>query len=172
MTPAASALERLYRDHGHSVLRRARGLLGSDSEGEEMLHEVFLKLLEDPAQLAHLQNPLAWLYSVTTNACFNRIRNRKTRQKILSAQRPAEELHDAGLERRLTLDGLLSALPDEAAAALVYYHMDQMTHAEIAEMLGCSRRHVGNLLERATAQLAHSEHSHLPSDDPSRERRS
>jgi MarR-like DNA-binding transcriptional regulator SgrR of sgrS sRNA len=28
-----------------------------------------------------------------------------------------------------------------------------MTHAEIAGVLGCSRRHVGNLIERLESQL-------------------
>ena len=40
-------------------------------------------------------------------------------------------------------------LPDEVAAAVVYHHLDGMTPAEVAELLGCSRRQVGYLLERA-----------------------
>ena len=44
---------------------------------------------------------------------------------------------------------LLALLPDDVAAAVVYHHLDGMTHAEVAELLGCSRRQVGYLLERA-----------------------
>jgi RNA polymerase sigma-70 factor (ECF subfamily) len=40
-------------------------------------------------------------------------------------------------------------LPEDVAAAVVYHHLDGMTHAEVAELLGCSRRQVGYLLERA-----------------------
>jgi RNA polymerase sigma-70 factor, ECF subfamily len=36
----------------------------------------------------------------------------------------------------------------------VYYHLDRMSHAEIAELLGCSRRHVVNLLERVSRRLS------------------
>jgi RNA polymerase sigma-70 factor (ECF subfamily) len=44
---------------------------------------------------------------------------------------------------------LLGLLPDDVATAVVYHHLDGMTHAEVAELLGCSRRQVGYLLERA-----------------------
>src|SRR3954465_12253577 len=47
MTRTDPALEPLYRQHAHSVLRRAHKLLGSASEAEEVLHEIFLKLVED-----------------------------------------------------------------------------------------------------------------------------
>jgi RNA polymerase sigma factor (sigma-70 family) len=165
-------VEQLYREYGHSVLRRARSLLGSEGEAEEVLHEVFLKLLEDPAQLGRMQNPLAWLYGVTTYACFNRIRNKKTRARLVRARPPSDEAHDAGFEQRLTVERLLSSVSDETAAALVYHHMDQMTHAEIAQILGCSRRHVGHLLERATQKFAESEKRAVESSAPAQERQS
>ena len=52
------------------------------------------------------------------------------------------------------LRSVLSRLPADVAAATVYYHLDGMTHAEVAELLGCSRRKVGYLLERAQQSLA------------------
>ena len=47
----------------------------------------------------------------------------------------------------------LSTLDEELAGLAVYYYLDEMTHAEIAEQLGCSRRQVGYLLERLDAKL-------------------
>jgi DNA-binding transcriptional regulator LsrR (DeoR family) len=35
----------------------------------------------------------------------------------------------------------------------VHYYFDQMTQAEIAEVMGCSRRHVGDLLERFRREM-------------------
>ena len=35
----------------------------------------------------------------------------------------------------------------------VYYFLDGMTHAEIARILGCSRRTVGNRIEALRAQV-------------------
>jgi RNA polymerase sigma-70 factor (ECF subfamily) len=44
-------------------------------------------------------------------------------------------------------------LPDDEARAAVYHYVDGMSHREVAEMLGCSRRHVGDLLERLRARM-------------------
>jgi RNA polymerase sigma-70 factor (ECF subfamily) len=35
----------------------------------------------------------------------------------------------------------------------VYHYLDGMSHAEVAEVLGCSRRHVGDLLVRVARRL-------------------
>jgi RNA polymerase sigma-70 factor (ECF subfamily) len=42
----------------------------------------------------------------------------------------------------------LQSMPPELARAAIYYLVDGLTHAEIAELLDCSRRHVGDLLAR------------------------
>jgi RNA polymerase sigma-70 factor (ECF subfamily) len=42
-------------------------------------------------------------------------------------------------------------LPEPLGHVAVYYYLDELTHEEIAELLGCSRRHVGNLLVRLSA---------------------
>jgi DNA-directed RNA polymerase specialized sigma24 family protein len=47
----------------------------------------------------------------------------------------------------------------QVAAAVVYHHLDGMTHTEVAETLGCSRRQVGYLLERAQQALQRMEQS-------------
>jgi RNA polymerase sigma factor (sigma-70 family) len=144
----------LYASGGDAVLRRAKRILGDEAEAEEVLQELFLKLAEDPAQLDRAQNAMAWLYGATTHACLNRIRNRKNRVRLMGRHGGTEPRHELDAEARWMLERTIAALPEDQAAALVYYHMDQMSHAEIAEVLGCSRRHVGNLLERAAGRLA------------------
>jgi RNA polymerase sigma-70 factor (ECF subfamily) len=43
---------------------------------------------------------------------------------------------------------ILARVPEDLASVAIYYYFDQLTHAEIAELIPCSRRQVGNLLER------------------------
>ena len=59
----------------------------------------------------------------------------------------------SSIETAAFVQQALAALPDELSSTFVYYYVDQMTHSEIAGILGCSRRQVGNLLERAHAKL-------------------
>jgi RNA polymerase sigma-70 factor (ECF subfamily) len=154
MTLGPSDIEAAYRSHGHSVLRRARRLLGDDQEAREVLQEIFTSLLAKPDQFGGRSSILTWLYTVTTHACLNRIRNRRTRLRILEAQPRSEASPAPDLEAMAAARQMLARLPGDQAEAAVYYYFDEMTHAEIADVLGCSRRHVGDLLERFRRSVA------------------
>jgi len=147
------ALSELYQSHGAVVLRRARQITGSHDEAQEVLHEVFRKLVEDPRSLDGARNHLAWLYAATTHMCINRIRNRKNRERLLHKRGPPEHVQEPSAETIALVRQALQSLPDELASAFIYYYLDQVTHSEIASVIGCSRRHVGDLLERARALL-------------------
>jgi RNA polymerase sigma factor (sigma-70 family) len=138
-----------YKTHGNVVLRRARQILGTD-DAEEVLQEVFIALAEDPDQFRGQSSLVSYLYSATTHACLNRIRNKKTRAALLTEKvAPSEEPRtDAGGETLAIVRDLLERVPDDLARVAVYYYVDEMTHDEIAEIMGCSKRQVGNLVER------------------------
>jgi RNA polymerase sigma-70 factor, ECF subfamily len=151
---STSTVAELYRTHGAAVLRRARRLLDHDADAREILQEVFTRLVDDPSPLQGCASPMALLYRATTNRCLNRIRDRGNRQRLIDGE--AERLTPvaaADAESRAQLLELLATLPEDHAVALVFHHVDGMSHAEIAEQLGCSRRHVGDLLERAKIRL-------------------
>jgi RNA polymerase sigma-70 factor (ECF subfamily) len=148
----ATAIESIYREHGHSVLRRARVLMGNDDDARELLQEVFMSLLNRPEQFAGRSEITTWLYSATTHGCLNRIRNDRTRRRLVDER--AAVLVEASTddpERHALLRQLLVRLPSELAEVAVYRYLDGMTHEEIASALGCSRRHIGDLLERLHA---------------------
>ena len=142
-------LEQAYVKYGHSVLRRARALLGNDEDAREMVHEVFVGLLEAPEQYRERSSLATWLYSATTHRCLNRIRDRRNQQKLLRERvAPALDVQTSGGVDTAALRRLLAALPEELAAVAVHHHLDEMTQQEIADTLACSRRHVANLLGR------------------------
>ena len=140
-------IERLYRELGHVVLRRARALLRSDAEARDVLHEIFANLLARPEQLRDVEKRVGWLYRATTNHCLNLIRNRDGRARILRSIPRSEEAPPRG-ETLATVRGLLGRLPSPLAEVAVYYYVDEMSQEEISRILGCSRRQVGHLLER------------------------
>jgi RNA polymerase sigma-70 factor (ECF subfamily) len=148
-------IERLYREHGHLVLRRARQVLGDEHEARDVLQELFISLLRRPEQFQGRSQAITFLYSATTHLCLNRLRNGRTRLKLVEevmAPRSSEVAFPRG-ERLAEARGLLSRLPEELREAAIYYYFDEMTHEEIAEVMGCSRRHVGNLLERVRERV-------------------
>jgi RNA polymerase sigma factor (sigma-70 family) len=145
----------LYLQHGHSVLRRARQILGSEDEAEEVLQEIFLGLVERPEQFEGRSEPSTWLYSATTHACLSRLRNRRNRRRLLEEQVLPwiTDVDPRSAVAAPEVREVLAQLPEEEASAAVYHYLDGMSHAEVAEVLGCSRRHVGDLLKRASRRL-------------------
>jgi RNA polymerase sigma-70 factor (ECF subfamily) len=150
---SARDIEAAYRAHGHLVLRRAKALLRDEAEAQEVLQEVFMMLLGEPAVYGGRSAMTTWLYRVTTNMCLNRMRNDRTRRRLLD-EHVAPAIHEAHQESADTWAAarqFLDRMPEDLARVTIFYSVDGMTHQEIAEVMGCSRRQVGNLLERARA---------------------
>jgi DNA-directed RNA polymerase specialized sigma24 family protein len=135
MTVDVGAVEALYRSHGHVVLRRARQLLGSEADAREALQDVFAELLRTPLVL----------------------RAQGAVDRHFAPSQPSTEGPRG--ESLAAVRQLLGRLPEKLAAVVVYHHLDGMTHEEISTVLGCSRRQVGYLLERALASLQSEEKS-------------
>jgi RNA polymerase sigma factor (sigma-70 family) len=158
MTRGAASLaeiEAAYRAHGQHVARRAARILGNESDAGEVVQEVFMGLIDHPEQFAGNSSLTTWLYSVTTHCCLNRLRNQRTRAQLLVAQSGALPLpaQHASPEHMLELRELLVRLPEELAQVAVLLLADEMSQHEIAEVMGCSRRHVRTLVERLSRAL-------------------
>jgi RNA polymerase sigma-70 factor (ECF subfamily) len=146
----------LYRTHAPGVFRRAEQLLRSEAEAREVVQDLFLSLYERPQQFAGRSKLTSFLYAATTNACLNRLRNQRNRARLT-----AQHLHAPDIDPGPTPDALsalrsaLGRMPGPLAQVAVFYYFDELTHEEIARLLGCSARHVGNLVQRVDAwQLA------------------
>jgi RNA polymerase sigma factor (sigma-70 family) len=151
---AAAAFDALYRTHAPGAYRRARRVLGSEAEARELVHDVFVSLLERPEQFAGKSSLTTFLYSAVTHACLNRLRNHATRARL--AREHAAVLRPSGVpsaapDAAIELRAALSAMPEPLAQVAVYYYLDELTHDDIARVLDCSRRHVGDLLQRLAA---------------------
>jgi RNA polymerase sigma-70 factor, ECF subfamily len=144
-----SSIAALYRSHGHIVLRRARTLLGTEADAHEAMQEVFASLLRTPDAVRSAASIVGWLYQATTHYCLNQLRRHRTGARLLQLVPEAGSSGGPRADAASEVRRLLALLPEDVAAAVVYHHLDGMTHAEIAELLGCSRRQVGYLLERA-----------------------
>src|SRR5262245_12863075 len=138
-------LDRLYRHHGPAVLRRARQILDDPDEARDALQEIFLSLVDHTA-FEERGGTTAWFYTRTTHFCLNRLRDGKNRARLRLANiEPTTPIAPARGETLAVAHEVLARLPNELAEVAVYYYCDEMTHEEIATLLGCSRRHVGNL---------------------------
>jgi RNA polymerase sigma factor (sigma-70 family) len=155
-----SRFDQLYRMHAANAFRRATRVLGNDADAHEVVHDVFLSLFERPEQFASKSQLSTFLYSAVTHACLNRLRSGNTRRRLLAqhaANVPQPTAADAPADQTWLVRRVLERVPAPLGELAVYYYVDELTHAEIAEVLGCSRRHVGDLLQRLTAWVEQQE---------------
>jgi RNA polymerase sigma-70 factor (ECF subfamily) len=148
-------VEALYRAHGPSVLRRARQILGSEDEAAEVLQELFVGLVARPEQFDGRSLASTFLYAATTHVCLSRLRDRQNRRRLIDEQvRPwTTDVDPRSPGAASAVRAALAQLTDDEARAAVYHYLDGMSHAEVAELLGCSRRHVGDLLARIAGRI-------------------
>jgi RNA polymerase sigma factor (sigma-70 family) len=140
----------LYRTYGASALRRARGILGDEARAQDVVQDTFVSLLARPEQFAGRSAFSTWLYSAVTHRCLNILRDAGNRARLLDRHAVAAVPASSGggtPEELAAVRALLVRLPAELAQIAVHYYIDGMTHHEIAEVLGCSRRRIGALLE-------------------------
>jgi RNA polymerase sigma-70 factor (ECF subfamily) len=148
-------IEDLYRRYGALVRRRARSLLGDEHEAQDAMQEVFVRVIAAMAEFRGQSQPSTWLYRITTNLCLNRIRDGRRRRERLAQAADVGSGPPAGAapaESRATLRGVLERLPEDLAMVGVYYFVDEMDQAEIAALLGVSRRTIGYRLDRFREQ--------------------
>lgn len=147
----------LYAEHSARVLRWTLRFFARD-EAEEVVHEIFVKVLERIDGFRNDASPATWLYRMTTNHCLNRLRNASRRAELWREQGPLAEwttpVAAADQEPRTFLQQFWRQLDDDLLAVAFHYFVDGMTHAEIARIHGCSARTVGNRVDRLRALAA------------------
>jgi RNA polymerase sigma-70 factor (ECF subfamily) len=153
-------VEALYRQYGPSVYRRALNILKSEAEAQEAMQDVFVSALTKGQSFKGQSSPTTWLYSVTTNLCLNRLRNRKRRGELMAEHAPVTALADRPHPELIhVVSEMLRSVPEEEARLAVYYYYDEMTQEEISGITGTPRRTVADLLERFRARIARREKS-------------
>jgi RNA polymerase sigma-70 factor (ECF subfamily) len=143
--------------YGPLVLRRARALLGDEHAARDAAHDVFLKVVQCLSEFRREASPVTWLYRATTNHCLNLLRSKLRRPEVQQHdEHDALALETLSMADRLTLTAVLARVPEHLREIGIYYYLDQMSHEEIAGLMGLSRRTVGNRLVEfhAEARLA------------------
>ena len=138
-----------YARYGPTLLRKARRMLGSAADAEDVVQSLFVDLVGRGQRSADLP----YLFRAVTTRCLNHVRDRGNRARLLERQEPALR----GLARTRCDDevigvDLLTKLVDRldapCAEVLVYRYFDDLTQDEIAEMQDVSRKTVGARLAR------------------------
>ena len=149
-----AAFEVAYERHSAGILSFCRHMLGSRDEAEDAVQQAFASAYSDLLRDERDINLKPWLYTIARNRCLSMLRARR--------ETPAEQQDvpvdglDDRVQQRADLRQLLvdmRELPQEQRAALLLSEVSDLSHPQIAEVLGCEVPKVKALVFRARSGL-------------------
>ena len=149
--------EEVFREHCQFVYRSAYSVTGNRQDAEDVLQNIFLKLIERDLPSALIRNPKGYLYRAAVNLALNTVRTRK-RQRLTDGvellQVPAgESASEDGSDIQRRLMDAIAQLKPSLVEILILRYEHNYSDVEIAPMLGTSRGTVAVTLNRTRARL-------------------
>jgi len=142
--------------YGPMVLRRCRQLLRNEDEALDACQDVFVRVIERRARL-DVRYPSSLLYTIATNVCLNRIRDRARRAEPTDAVRLAQIARagavDGTSDARMTLDWLFTRHPASSRTIAVLHYLDGLTLEQVAAHTGLSVTRVRTRLKQLRRSL-------------------
>ncbi|HEX7962800.1 MAG TPA: sigma-70 family RNA polymerase sigma factor [Terriglobales bacterium] len=148
-------IEDLYGKHAKVLVLFACASLGERARAEDMVQQVFLRLIERPVHRP--DNPQAYLFTAVRNAAQNEIRSLRRMVELNDEQPWFDDLHsdqdtrDVMSERNLRM--ALWSLPEEQREVTVMHIWGEMTFPAIGSVLGISANTAASRYRYALAQL-------------------
>lgn len=146
------AAKQLFEQHADEIYRFARVSLGSAAEADDLVQEVFVRVLRSWDDFRHDATPRTWLFALTRHAMQEMIRSRARHPKTTSfsdADLPVQP-DPAPVPELEELLAVLS-LPERQVVALRI--VEDLPSREVARLLGCTDVRVRVTLHRALARL-------------------
>ncbi len=164
-----AALSNLMERHSQRLFHYLVRQLQDESDAEDVAQETFVRVFQHAKRFDVAQKFSTWLYTIATNLVKDRFRYRSSRpqvsldasaesdsglQQIISDESvssPVENIQTA--ERADAVKKAVADLPEEMRTPLILSEYDDLSHAEIGEILSCTAKAVETRLYRARQKL-------------------
>ena len=142
--------------HVDDLLRTAYLIVWDEGEAEDLVQECLLKVARRWPRVRRMEQPQAYARRILVNLTLDGARRRAQRRRelepgmppILSAIDPLQTL-----ETRAELLEALGQLHERQRAVLVLRYFNDLTEAQVADVLGCSPGTVKSSASRGLARL-------------------
>lgn len=148
----------IWMPYADRFYRAAYYLLESESDAEDAVQELYLKLWAARSSLKDVRNPSAYGLSMLKNICIDKVRKRKVRKA--EPLETAPPLEDSPLERRTEMKDSLNhlmaeieKLPPKQRVVLRMKAVEGLEYEEISRRTGLSQVHVRVLISAARKTL-------------------
>ena len=164
-----AALNELMERHAPKLFNYLLRCLQNEEDAADAAQETFVRVYQHRAGFDPNHKFSTWLYSIATNLVKDRYRYRTRHPQVsLEAENvatgdefreslpehaptPSETMQAA--ERAEAVRKAVAELPEELRTPLILSEYEELSHAEIGEILKCSAKAVETRLYRARQQL-------------------
>ena len=150
-----------YELHLNEIYRYVLFRVYDDHEAEDLTAKVFFEAWENLTGRQHshpIKNIRAWIYRIARNKVIDHLRTRKPHEPL--EDNPDKKLQSAWLETELddlfvsqTLAEGVRRLPANYQEVIILRFINQMSHAEAAEIMNITESHVRVLQHRALRHM-------------------
>lgn len=151
-------LEAAVREHSQLVFRIAYVVLRNRQDAEDATQETFMRAVRYRRKLEGIRNAKSWFARIAWRVAIGRHRERKISLSEIESDKAIGQLRSQlisaeecalGKELWLLFSGLIASLPEPLRDALRLSALDELSPAEIAEILGVSESSVRARIFRA-----------------------
>ena len=149
--PDDELFEEKYNKYGEMLYRIAFLFVANKSDTEDVLQEVFIKLLYDAPQFNNPEHEKAWLIKITQNKCKNLLKaSYRKCESIEDLQIPGIAADD---DMRLDVIRQIIALPFKYKTTVILYYYYDYPVEKIAKLLNISKSAVKMRLKKGRELL-------------------
>lgn len=135
------------------------GILGSKTDAEDIVQEVFIKLWTNRKQYLITENVSSYLYQMARNTTLNYIRGELSRKAATDKLQEAEiyfnahnNVNEEG-EFSIELEDCIERLPQRSKEVIRMHHLEGYKHKEIAESRNISIKTIKNQIWQSLKRL-------------------
>jgi RNA polymerase sigma-70 factor (sigma-E family) len=172
-TRTREEFERFVAASSDHLLRTGYLLVWDLAEAEDLVQETLIRVARRWPRVRSMDHPNAYARRILVNLALDDRKRRFRRRRELepAGGRPLDDRPDAGsarelgtIDARAELTAALAALTPRQRAVLVLRYFEDLSEAQVAEVLGCSLGTVKSTASRGLARLQQD----LGSTDPTR----
>lgn len=159
------AFEELYRRYGRQIYAFFRRRVNSEEDAADLYQDTFLKLHQDRSTYQTGRRFRTWIFTIARNTLTDFYRTSATRNKVMipeDSARPTSEIQadgpspDHALEKvdiRGILEAAIEELPETQRDVLLLRSYDELSYAEIGDILGLAENAARQAMFRAVQSL-------------------
>lgn len=152
----AEHLEKVWNSYADRLLSFVRGKVSGETDAEDILQEVFLRIHEGLCCMEAVTSLESWMYRVARNLIIDHYRKRRPAEELppeLPAAQDSSMEDDPRVQLAFSLRDTIDELPQPYRDALIATEYEGLSQQQLAEAAGISLSGAKSRVQRARERL-------------------